>query len=274
MARTINKRDLAPILVAFRHWIDRCLIGESSVFTNEALWTAPTVEEVRSAFVDHPDEGKDDFSTKLKGQMRATSPNAQRLMAEMLWALLLFPSNVGAETKRKQVRDLWALSREQLPSDHPLLADEVLSGIGSGGPGFNNHRWRELVFLITLAANLKRQSDGARRQIFSSYDAFIAWMGEIPQEGNRQFRHMLRYAAFPDRVERISSNGHRSAILQAFTGSPERETEEWSDRQLDDALLNLFKKLESEFPSTVLDFYERPLSTRWKPDEESDDDVE
>jgi hypothetical protein len=36
-------------------------------FSTGALWTPENVSEVRSAFVDHPDEGKDDFSTKLKG---------------------------------------------------------------------------------------------------------------------------------------------------------------------------------------------------------------
>ena len=180
MARSSSKQDFAPILAAFRQWIDRCLIGDSSVFTPEALWTGANVEEVRSAFVDHPDEGADDFSTKLRGQMKATSPSAQRLMAEMLWALLLFPSNVGADTKRKQVRDLWGRSGSQLEQDHPLLADKVLAGIGSGGPGFNNHRWRELAFLISLTTNLKEKGEAARRQIFTNYDALHCMDGRSP----------------------------------------------------------------------------------------------
>jgi hypothetical protein len=44
----------------------------------------------------HPDIGDDDFVTKLKGQMTAASPAAQQLMSEMLWSLLLFPSNMKA----------------------------------------------------------------------------------------------------------------------------------------------------------------------------------
>jgi 5-methylcytosine-specific restriction enzyme B len=95
----------------------------------------PSVDEVHEAFVGHPDFGKDDFMTKLKGQMSRASPSAKRLMAELLWALLLFPSNMKARTKRQQVRELWAMSGKQLVDNLPPITDEVLQGIGSGGPG-------------------------------------------------------------------------------------------------------------------------------------------
>jgi 5-methylcytosine-specific restriction protein B len=96
------------------------------------------VDEVYHAFVEHPDYSKDDFITKLKRQMQHASPPAQQLLAEMLWALLLFPSNMKAKTKQRQIREMWSLSGQQLPDDLPLMRDDVLTGIGSGGPGFNN----------------------------------------------------------------------------------------------------------------------------------------
>ena len=72
--------------------------------SNKQSWTAALVEEVYEAFVKHPDYSDNDFITKLKGQMQPASPAAQQLMAEMLWALLLFPSNMKARTKAQQVR--------------------------------------------------------------------------------------------------------------------------------------------------------------------------
>ena len=274
MARLTNREDLAPSLDAFQKWIDGCLVKNGSVFSTSALWTPELVEEVRGAFVDHPDLGKDDFSTKLKRQMKNASPPAQQLMAEMLWALLLFPSNVNADTKRQYVRDLWALSGQNLGESLPLLADDVLAGIGSGGPGFNNHRWREMVFLLALTGDLKDKREDERRRILSDYDAFMDWIGKVPQEGSRQFRHMLRFSAFPDRVERMSSNGDRRRVLEAFGVGRERDTKSWGDRELDEALFQLRGRLEAESPSTVLDFYEQPLRARWKAKdtEESDDD--
>jgi 5-methylcytosine-specific restriction enzyme B len=198
------------VLAAAERWINTCLIEDHSVFSTTSLWTAPIVNQVYQAFVEHPDYGQDDFMTKLKGQMLTTSAPAQQLMAEMLWALLLFPSNMKARTKAQQVRTFWAVSGEQLPDNLAPMRDDVLSGIGSGGPGFNNHRFDEMAFLIELTRDLKAKAIQERRHILTDYEAFIAWIDTVHREGSRQFRHMLRFFAFPDRVERISSNNDPS----------------------------------------------------------------
>src|SRR5207302_9981573 len=94
MARQTPDRDISSTLAAAEQWIRTCLIEDGSLFSHGPLWTAELVGEVRHAFVDHPDLGTDNFVAKLKGQMKTASPPAQHLMAEMLWALLLFPSNM------------------------------------------------------------------------------------------------------------------------------------------------------------------------------------
>jgi len=168
-----------------------------------------------------------------------------------------------ARTKRQQVRDIWALSRQHLADDLPLLDDHVLVGIGSGGPGFNNYRPNELEYLIALVRSLKEQSEPERLRIFTDYDTFLGWIESVPRKGSRQFRHMLRYFAFPDRVERISSNNDRRKILRAFGSGSAREVADWNDRQLDEKLVELRARLQAEQPSAVLDFYEAPLKERW-----------
>jgi hypothetical protein len=104
MASKIHNRDINPTLDAADKWINECLVEDGSLFSEDSLWTSLLVDEVHHAFVDHPDLGKDDFMTKLKGQMDAASPRAQELMAEMLWALLLFPSNMKARTESATLR--------------------------------------------------------------------------------------------------------------------------------------------------------------------------
>ncbi len=266
MARNVHDKDIAPILAAAERWIQTCIVEDRSIFTSSALWTSPLVEEVHHAFVDHPDYGSDDFLTKLKGQMKPVSRPAKQLMAEMIWALLLFPSNMKANTKRRQVCDLWSLSGEQLPPNHPMLRDEVLKGIGSGGPGFNNYRPAELKYLLDLMLDLKHHSETERRSLLTDYDLFISWITAVPREGSRQFRHMLRFFAFPDRVERISSNNDRRSILTAFEVAPARQIQQWKDRQLDEALAALRAKLQSENPGETLDFYMPNLKERWAKD--------
>jgi 5-methylcytosine-specific restriction enzyme B len=271
MALITNKRDLSAVVRAFQHCLQTCFVQDGSLFSSASLWTPALIEEVRRAFVDHPDAGRDDFITKLQRQMKDSSSAAQQLMAEMIWVLLAFPSNIKAETKRGHIREIWALSKAPLPSAHPLLGDELLVGIGSGGPGFNNHRWRELVFLIALAGAIKKLDASERRKVLNDYDAFLRWLDTVPREGHRQFRHMLRFFCFPDRVERMSTNGDRRRILAAFGVAARKDTKKWRDEELDAALLQLRQKLQRENPDVILDFYEHPLEERWQETEESDD---
>lgn len=267
-------RDITPTLTAAQRWIESCLVGDKSLFSTESLWTTDLIADARQAFVNHLDAGKDDFLTKLVSQMSYASPKARALMAEILWALLLFPSNVKPETKRHQIRSIWALSElHPLDEEHELLRDDVLLGIGSGGPGFSTNRWRELTYLLDLSLSLKQRSAGDRAAIFSDYDGFLAWIDTVTQAGNRQYRHMLRYFAFPDRVERMSSNRDRRRILAHFGDVSWKDSAKWTDRMLDDALLARRKKLQLENPSeTTLDFYHTPAATGWRDDEEDGED--
>jgi hypothetical protein len=266
MARKLNTRDLSPVLDAAKQWIKICLVEDGSMFGQKKLWTPALVEEVYHAFVDHPDFSKADFMTKLKDQMKSASPDAQRLMSEMLWALLLFPANIKARTKRHQVSSVWALSGLPLAPETFVIGDDVLQGIGSGGPGFNNYRPDEMTFLIEITRSLKQKALSERQHILSGYNEFTDWLNSVHREGSRQFRHMLRYFAFPDKVERISSNNDRWKILAAFDVASEKETKPWSDNQLDEALLKLRMNLEANYQGGCLDFYNDDLKKIWAPD--------
>jgi len=268
MARESKNNNLPPVTEAYQQWIAKCLIADGSILSSGTLWTPEYVEEVRKAFVDHPDSGSDSFWYKLKNQIKDASPSAKQLMAEMLWALLVFPVNINAETKRDKLREVWSYSGQVLSENLPQLGGDVLDGIGSGGQGYLTGYWRELTFLIELVVDLKKRNQTDRQKLFSSYDDFVAWIQKIPGGDTRQFRHMLRYVAFPDRVERIASNNDRLVILEQFGIAPKKQARKWSDREVDDALFKLRTKCQAEYPGEILDFYEPPLKTKWRPEEE------
>ncbi len=91
MAAAFGQRDVSAVLAAAENWISDCLIEDGSVFLSSQRWTADLVGEVHEASVEHPDEGSDDFMTKLKGRLANASAPAQQLTAELIWALLLLP---------------------------------------------------------------------------------------------------------------------------------------------------------------------------------------
>ena len=163
MARKCNRRDFSPTLDAAKFWIDNCLIQDKSLFShNESLWTKQVIEEVKVAFVDHPDDGNDSFDEKIVRQMHRASAVAKKLMAEMLYAIYLFQEDLLPQTKRNKISEIWRLSGEELPVEPRLLSDDVLLGIGRGGQGYQNQRWREVNFIISLAKSIKEKTPEVR----------------------------------------------------------------------------------------------------------------
>jgi 5-methylcytosine-specific restriction enzyme B len=173
MSKFTKERSFEPIIEAANKFIKNCLVNDNSLFSSEQLWTQACVDEVRRAFDEKLDNGKDDFSTKLKSQMEPASAAAKRLTAEMLWALLLFPSNISYSRKILQIKGMWELSGTLLPENHGLLGEDILAGIGSGGPGYNSHRPREMIFLISLVRDLKNRTPEERETLLTDYDQFV-----------------------------------------------------------------------------------------------------
>ncbi len=125
-----------------------------------------------------------------------------------------------------------------------------------------------MVFIISLSAAIKRLDPGERRRVLHDYDAYMDWVDTVSRDGFRQFRHMVRYFLFPDRVERMSSNGERWGVLEGFGVEKGAKLRKWTDRQLDEALLTLRRRMESEHPGQLLDFYEPPLEAVWRPQDD------
>jgi 5-methylcytosine-specific restriction protein B len=271
MALYTYHHDAPTVCATGRRWAQACLVDDGSVFSSEPLATPANFDVLDRHFVQRPDEGEGTFYAKLKTQLADAPPAACKLMAESLWALFLFPSNIGEQTKRDGVLQVWGWSGDVLDPAHPLLADGVLDGIGSAGMGVNTNRWRELNYLIGLARIFKRLPAETRAATVADYDRFMDFMDAVPPEGNRQFRHMLRYFLFPERVERMSSNADRRWVLAAFGVAPMKAMQRWSDRQFDDALLSLREEQQRIHGTTDLDFYLEPLREKWKRPNEPDE---
>lgn len=278
MALYTYHHDASTITAAGREWVQTCLVSDGSVLGGGTISTAANYDALDRYFVQRPDAGSGGFYEKLRTQLEDAPPDARKLMAELLWALFLFPSNIGEDTKREGILEVWGWSGESLDPAHPMLSSKLLDGIGSGGMGVNSNRWREMIYLVRLGQAIKTVPADERAGIFSDYDRFLDWIETLPDSGDRQFRHMLRYFLFPERVERMSSNGDRRKVLAGFGVAPIKQTRRWSDRQLDDALFELRGKLEQRYGAADLDFYLEPLRDQWKkpnePDDPAGDDAE
>lgn len=97
-------------------------LGDQSLFFDEVLWSEANAAELQKHFVDNPDESDLSFLDKLPKQLAAASPGARQLMAEIFWAIRLFPTTPKAPKKREQFLQVWQLCGRPLSEDHLMLA--------------------------------------------------------------------------------------------------------------------------------------------------------
>ncbi len=264
MSRYNPHHQTEALYSAAQKWVEQSLRGERSVFTDSpTLWTLAELDELDEKFVRNPDERTGTFIEKLSEQLADATPQCCQLMAELMWVLGLFPSNIGPDSKRRSVTEIWSWSGANLSADHQLLTDQVLGGIGSAGTAYNTHRWREVVFVITILRTLRALDKADQTEILADPWRFAEWLGRQEGAPNRQLLHILPHLIFPDTFERISSAGDKRKILAAFTDEP---TALWQKRtaiDLDRALFALRQKLEAETGAPI-DFYSDDLLSQWR----------
>ena len=270
MARTKTIPNLNEILAAAERFKTNCLLADRSVFSENALWTASNINLLDQYFIQNPLAGKETFIAKLGKQLKPAAPEVKQLAAEMVWLLLLFPSNITGNKKRETVAEIWSWSGTTLDEQHPLL--KVLDyGIGSSGIAYNNKRPAELTFLIELMQRWKTEGSQRHQALLSDPWAFGTWVDALPSTGKRQLRHMMLYLLFPDSFERISSTGNKqkivaalSRLLTTFNASETDSAGITVDRQL----LTIRHGLEGEHKGQEIDFYNAPARGLWLSDDE------
>lgn len=258
-----NHDNAEQTLAAAAQWKNKCLLADGSIFSDRSLWTAELLDELKARFIDQPDGSKDRFIVKLQGQLANASADACRLMAELLWILNLFPSNIGPSSKRETYQRVWEWSNSPLGNDNPLLDDKLLSGLGSAGPGFLTHRPREVRFLINAAREFKSFDAAKRKVLLANPWDFAQWLDDVPDDGYRQLKHIMPFLLFPDEFERIASPGDIGRILTKVGDLDAKRIKAMSKVEKDRAIKNVRQSKETTLGRPI-DFYEPELKRQWE----------
>lgn len=257
----------APIYGAAEHWREHCLEMPGSVFTDESIWTDEALEDLEEHFVEDPIEGKGSFIGKLEVQLEDASPVAVQLCAEMLWLMLIYPSNLTAGKKQMYARKVWGWSGDQLPEKNDLLSRKLLKrGIGSPGQGYAAYRWKELQLFIRMMQRWRELDPERQTTLLADPWRFAEWFDQLEDAQRRQFRHILLHLLFPDTFERISVTDHKRDITSAFDVFLPNEALPDTDSDLvalDRELFAIREQLAEELSEDRLDFYEAPLNRGW-----------
>ena len=255
MSRFCGRKNSRPILEAAEHWRNVALLKGNSVFGQGQLWTEPHLREIDRYFVQQPDLGKGTFLEKLQQQLSPTSSGAKRLVAEMMWVMYLCPSSLTPKHKLETIETIWSWSGSKLPKVERWLDTDVLDGIGSAGPGFNQNQWRELAFFTNLLLRFQEKSSPDREGLLKDPLQFDSWLKSIPDWRPRQFRHMVLYLLFPDSFERVFGGSDRRAIAAVFSGQSPKSINRLDPVQIDELFRDVRGKLETEYGTKDLKIY-------------------
>lgn len=250
----------ARVFEAADQFKQRCLLDQNSLLIDDQpLWTEPHFQALIDNYVKQPDVGEGGFYDKLAGQLSTCQPLDVALMTELFWIVQLGPINLRAATKLKTLERIWNIKPVgAFPSGSPFLQPEVLSGLGSAGPGYNQYLWMEMAFAVEAFAAFIAKSRNERESLLSDGQDFAKWLDSIPSGKGRQLYHTLCHVLFPDAFERIFSQGHKYQVARAHKIWTTSLGE--SRPALDAALLDLRKRLEVQHPGQV-DYYEMPVGT-------------
>jgi 5-methylcytosine-specific restriction protein B len=233
MSRYCGEHDAEPILKAAEHWRTECLMKDGAVFSNKPLWTIECFQQIEQHYVSRLDEGEGDFFQKLEFQLAAAPAEVKQLVAEMMWLMLLCPSNLTLGAKQDAIQRVWSWSGEPQPESPQWMSPQVLSGIGSAGVSFNIQRWRELVFFTEAMLAFKSLDINERERLLSDGWTFAEWLRSVPEEESRQLRHMLLFLLFPDTFERIFGGTDRYQIASHFSNKPKAEIDHMPQIMID-----------------------------------------
>jgi len=250
----------ASVFEAAAKFKQRCLLDQQSLLLDgQTLWTTEHFQSLIDNYVNQPDVGQGKFYEKLAGQLATCEALDVALMTEVFWIVNLGPTNLLPPTKLAKLKLIWDMKPAvAFPNESPFVAQAVLSGLGSGGPGYNNYLWMEMVFAVEAFAVLVAKPRVEREALLGTGSNFANWFETIPSGKGRQFYHALCHLLFPDEFERIFSQGHKNKVARAH--------EVWStglaDNRpgLDAALLKLRKRLEAEHGQDI-DYYQPPVGT-------------
>ncbi|MFE0250066.1 McrB family protein [Streptomyces sp. NPDC059010] len=242
---------------------DGVLSGRSAFAPPHESWTRPRAVDLRTRFVDQPDESSDTFLVKLRRQLDGAPDLTIVLAAELLFVNMapLVPAQIGV-AKKLQILDE-VLSWNSLVE--PAVPDDLkacLKGFMNGGQGFLNYRWAQFQILVLLVERLTEMAPAERNAVLNDPWRFRGECLDVQRSvGHKKGRaqiHVLLYLLFPDAFEPIASAHHKQEIIRAFADELPEVTGD-DDRDL----LALQRTLRVRTGERVW-FYHEPWVSRWR----------
>lgn len=252
-------------------WKRHSLLGDASFLWPEqspSCWSADNTKELYELFVGNPIEGTGGggtFASKWATQLEDATDEVRLLAAECLIVYYLFTNTVGFGRKLQMVNKTIQQPDWQI-DEHGRDADVLhafKNSLANPGSRYNTRQDLQLTYLIDFSRRFKSESEARRSELLEDNPWEFADFADDPNKRLDAMRHVVCHLVYPDYFERISSNRHKSLILQAFGDLHDPSEDEGLDQQLYGIRRALSKTLTRD--EAQRDFYEPTLEPIWRP---------
>ncbi|MFG0243797.1 MAG: McrB family protein [Phycisphaerales bacterium JB054] len=261
MAR-LPKFHNAATVEAVDRFVDVAFREPDSLFTpGNPVWSRASLDELHECFVENPDESKATFIEKFSKQLSGTSPQAIQLAAELLFAQLLTPYNMGSPAKKLLLQNVLAL----MPNP-PKIPDRLAQALDRGmvsDQSFLRQRPSHLTLLIELLRAWRALSDERRASLLAAPWEFKTFVLSVEVPAAQPMAQMLLSMVHPDSFESITSRKHKRLICEAFSDKVQPAHDD-VDRQL----LAIREAMTPSY-GEGFSFYQDDIKPIWQPGTET-----
>ena len=258
----------------FNQFADEFLLKGDSILTDDkGILTDQTLQDCFNCYIENFKSGNDRFGDKIIEQFKNADHNTKLVFAhaEWLWA---FSVDDKTQWRKKEFT-----KRTTGITDESLLKEVYPKGFGSAGLWHNQNKYSEIKFNLLLIRFLKNKIGTKeitkKEQIAEWVEKICLYQKyqqeyqsfKIPEELSKELPtqklaacNILTYVAFPDKYERIASDAHKQQILNSFSGLLAKEEQEDENKNTDEKIEIIRKKLTDLTGKTEFDFYESEYS--------------
>jgi len=270
------------VYACYLRFVENLILKSKSSITNEEedkdILTKAAIEEALQRYVENYDETKGkSFSDKIIGQFNGATYEAKLLFAHAEWLWAMAVTDIGSESKT------WVIERTIGSEYKSIIKDDISPwGFGSAGTYHKNNKYFEVRFvLLLLKYLLSKRLDGELKSVAdvnkhieqvcntahyddeSLKDLLPADILKMFPDRTCAMFNILTYLAFPDRYERIASDGHKWRIVNGFSVLCDTNDSSWENANTDEKISIIRKRLSALTNEPVFDFYDDKYRQVW-----------
>lgn len=264
------------IYILFDQFIESFLLkGDSFLTEHKDILTKDTVKNCLTNFVENYKEGKDSFSDKVIEQFKNSDIETKLVFAHAEWLWAFAVDDISEWRKLEQAK------RTTLLDDDSSFKDVFPRGFGSAGMYHKNNKYNEIKFNLLWIQFLKTKIDKKEittieevkkwvesiclyqkyEKVIPQYDLPKEFTDLLPQT-KLAIANILCYSSYPDKYERIASDGHKWQIYSSFSSMLTTEEREDESKNIDEKIGLIRDKL-TPLTNPNFDFYEDKFKQVW-----------